>query len=278
MVLDIRLSERQLRDSVRTSLVGRNLVYLECTGSTNSVAKVLADAGVPEGTVVVAAEQTAGKGRLGRKWIAPSGTCLLCSILFRPAPPLAAVHHLTMICALAAADAVRTVSGLAAELKWPNDLVVPTGTGDHPESGWRKLAGLLTEAGLAGDRLEYAVVGIGINVNVPPAILSSLARDATSLLAEVGHPVGIPVLFGALLDGIERRYQSLREGQAPHPEWAERLITLGKAVEARTAAGALSGIAEGVDDAGALLLRTSDGVLHRLMAGDVTLRPGGGQG
>jgi BirA family biotin operon repressor/biotin-[acetyl-CoA-carboxylase] ligase len=268
------MDEREFRAAIGTSLVGRNLLYLERTGSTNSVASEAAREGAPDGTVVVAAEQTAGRGRLGRRWEAPAGTCLLCSVLFRPDLPLTRIQHLTMVCALAAADAIGELTGLRAALKWPNDLVVPAGSGSRPAGWWRKLAGLLTETGLSGERVEYVVVGIGINVNVPAEILPTLAPDATSLLAETGRPVDIPILLGSVLDGIERRYGLVRKGVSPLPEWAARLVTLGQVVEARTPAGKVVGVAEAVDDTGALLLRTSDGSVHSLVAGDVTLRPG----
>ncbi len=262
----------QLKAAIHTTLFGCNLVTLASTTSTNTVAKDLAREGAPAGTVVVADEQTAGRGRLGRRWLAPPGTCLLCSVLFRPQLPLAKVHQCSMVCALAASDAIQAISGLDAELKWPNDLIVPAPSSASSPPRWRKLAGLLTETGVAGEQLQFVVVGIGINVNVPPDALPSLAPDATSLLAEVSEPVDRAALLGALLAGIESRYSALCEGEGPHDEWAERLLTLGREVQANTSTGILAGVAESVDETGALLLRTPDGVLHRLAAGDVTLR------
>ena len=262
------------RARIRTRLFGRNLICLARIGSTNAVAKELARDGAPEGTVVVADEQTAGRGRLGRRWLAPPGTCLLCSVLFRPQLPLAQVHHLTMVCALAAADAIEVVGGLKAGLKWPNDLVIPCSTTEMPSPHWRKLAGLLTETGVAGERLDFAIVGLGINVNVPPEMLPSLAADATSVSAEIGRPVDRAELLGAMMAEVETRYERLRAGASPYDEWAARLLTLGQVVQATTPTGELTGVAESVDEAGALLLRTADGAIHTLTAGDVTLRPG----
>jgi BirA family biotin operon repressor/biotin-[acetyl-CoA-carboxylase] ligase len=169
-----------------------------------------------------------------------------------------------MLCALAAADSVREVSGLAAALKWPNDLIVGG-------RSWRKLAGTLTEIGAVGAGMDYAVVGIGINVDVPSSLLSSLAPDATSILAETGQPVDRVAVLAALLAGAERRYEALRVGESPHAEWVARLATLGRPVKATTAEATVVGVAESVDQGGALLLRTPDGTLHRLLAGDVTL-------
>jgi BirA family biotin operon repressor/biotin-[acetyl-CoA-carboxylase] ligase len=253
-----------------TEVFGRWLVCCPSLGSTNDLAKELAARGAPEGTVVVADEQTAGRGRMGRRWTAPPGTSLLCSILFRPDRSPLDAPQLTMVCSLAAADAVRIVGQLEVALKWPNDLVVASGPrrGSGP---WRKLAGVLTETGVVGDRLEFVVVGLGINVNVPEHLLPDLAPSATSILAETGHSVDRAALLAALLAEVETRYLRLSEGETPHAEWTARLATLGQSVQAVTADRVLIGVAEGVDQGGALLLRTADGALHRLVAGDVTL-------
>ncbi len=248
-----------------TTRTFRHLVYLPTTPSTNDAARGLADQGAPEGTVVVADEQSAGRGRLGRPWQAPPGTCLLCSILFRPTFSLPQVPQLTMLCALAAADAIEQVGNLPVALKWPNDLVVQTA------SQQKKLAGVLTETSVIGERVQFAVVGLGINVNVLPEALLTLAANATSILAETGHAVQRAALLAALLAGVEARSERLRDGQSPHDEWAARLITLGQQVTATTSEGTLEGLAAGVDAGGALLLRTADGTLHTLLAGDVTL-------
>ena len=258
------LSEGRIRATLGTGVFGRNLVILPRVGSTNDVAKDLATQGAPEGTVVLADEQTAGRGRMGRRWLSPPGTCLLCSILFRPELPPTQIQQLTMLCSLAAADAVRQVAGLPVALKWPNDLIVGI-------RAWRKLAGVLTETGVVGEQMQFVVVGIGINVNVPPESLPALSPDATSILAETGQPVDRVALLVALLAGVERRYEALQAGESPHQEWAARLATLGQAVKAITSEEALTGVAESVDEGGALLLRTPDGMLRRLLAGDVTL-------
>ncbi len=265
------LSQEQIEESLGPVTLWRKVVYLPTTGSTNDVAKSLAVQGVPEGTVVVTDEQTAGRGRMGRRWLAPPATCLLCSILFRPTLPPTQAQRLTMLCALAASDAVEEVAGLQVWLKWPNDLVVKAQSPKPKAQNWRKLAGVLTETGIMGERLEFVVVGIGINANVEPETLPALAPDATSILAEVGRQVNRATLLAALLSGVEHRYAALQAGESPHQEWAARLATLGRMVKATTHAGVLTGVAESVDEDGALLLRTPDGTLHRLVAGDVTL-------
>ena len=260
------MNQAQIEDVLKPTSLWRNPVYLPITGSTNDVAKRLAARGAPEGTVVVADEQRAGRGRMERRWLAPPGACLLCSLLFRPQIPPTRANQLTMLCSLAAADAVVKVAGLRVTLKWPNDLIV------KPQSqSWKKLAGVLTETGVMGKRLEFTVVGIGLNVNVPPEMLPTLAPDATSILAETGQEADRVALLAALLAGVEARYERLQAGESPHAEWSGRLATLGQRVEAATSKGALAGVAESVDENGALLLRASDGRLHRLLAGDVTL-------
>jgi len=254
----------RIREALTTERFGRELVYLPRVGSTNDVAKDLAAKGGPEGAVVLADEQTAGRGRMGRRWMAPPGSCILCSIVFRPRLPLARVQQLTMLCSLAAADAVEGIAGLQVWLKWPNDLIV------EPEA-WRKLAGVLTETGVVKEQVSFAVVGIGINVNVPAEALPGLAPDATSILAETGRWTDRVALLAALLTGAEWRYQALLAGESPHQEWTARLATLDRPVKVITLGGVLSGVAESVDESGALLLRTADGELHRFLAGDVTL-------
>jgi BirA family biotin operon repressor/biotin-[acetyl-CoA-carboxylase] ligase len=266
------LSEEQIGVTLTTRVFGRDLVLLPSTGSTNDVARDLATRGRPEGTVVLADEQITGRGRMGRRWLASPGDCLLCSILFRPNLSPAQAQQLTMLCALAMADAVEKVAGLRVWLKWPNDLVIIESRIPYPPSqNWRKLGGMLTETSIMGERIEFVVVGLGVNVNVPPNILPALALDATSVLAEVGLSVDRVTLLVALLDGVERRYDALRNGENPHQEWVARLATLGQPVRATTATGLLAGVAESVEEDGALLLRTPDGRLHRLLAGDVTL-------
>ena len=268
------LNVGRLEAILATATFGRRLIYRRRTGSTNDLAKALAVEGAPEGTVVVADEQTEGRGRLGRRWLAPPASALLCSILFRPTLPLRSAPQLTMVCSLAAADAVAAVSGLDVALKWPNDLVVAYGD-PRGVLEWRKLAGLLTETGVSGDRLDFVVVGLGLNVNLPAADLPRIAPQATSLLDETGRPVDREALLARLLAGVEGRYAALQAGASPHAEWVARLATLGRSVRATTPQGVVEGVAEAVDGDGALLLRTADGALHRLVAGDVTLSGSG---
>jgi BirA family biotin operon repressor/biotin-[acetyl-CoA-carboxylase] ligase len=242
--------------------VGRRVYHFAALDSTNDFLAKLAAEGAPEGTVVSADEQTAGRGRLGRSWLAPAGSCLLFSLLFRPAflAP-AQAQRLTMACSLAAAEAVEAETGLEVGLKWPNDLLV----------GRRKLGGILTELATQGTRLDYAIVGIGLNVNVDFRG-RALADSATSIAQELGRLfLRLPLLL-AILRRIDERYLALQGGDSLHGEWAARLVTLGQPVQVTAPEGRYAGRAVGVDEDGALLLRLPDGDTVRILAGDVTLR------
>jgi BirA family transcriptional regulator, biotin operon repressor / biotin---[acetyl-CoA-carboxylase] ligase len=250
--------------------LGRQLRTYPSVGSTNDVALAAAAEGAPEGLVVIAEVQRAGRGRLQRRWEAPSGTSLLLSLLFRPPEPFA--YHAartTMAVGLALREAVRAVTGVVTELKWPNDLIVG---GEGP--GWCKLAGMLSEVGLteAGEPVAL-VVGVGLNVNVAPEHLAALSPYATSLLALTGEPVSRLVLLERLLAAAEWRVDAVRDGRDLVPEWREALAWIGRQVEIQGVGERVVGLAEGVDAEGALLLRQADGRVRRFTAGDVTLRP-----
>ena len=257
------LPAETIRSGLRTRFVGQTVYYWPAIGSTNDELKQLADEGAPEGTLAIADEQLAGRGRLGRTWVAPAGSSLLMSLLFRPvflAPTQA--QQLTMVCSLAAADAITDITSLQPGLKWPNDLFLDG----------KKLAGVLTELGFEGERLAWAVVGMGLNVDTDFSDWPDLADTAISLATALGQPVSRLQLLRSYLAGVEARYEALRAGHSPHREWAARLVTLGQPVTVNAPDGAYRGIAEDVDEAGALLLRSPDGQMMRILAGDVTLQ------
>jgi BirA family biotin operon repressor/biotin-[acetyl-CoA-carboxylase] ligase len=257
-----RLDADVIRAQLTTRVVGRSLEVHATLDSTNTRAVSLARAGAADGTVVLAEEQTAGRGRLGRQWHAPPGSALLMSLLLRPPlrPPQA--QRVTMICSLAVLRALGAVCSLEARIKWPNDIVIADA----------KLGGVLTELGVGAGRLDYVVVGIGLNVNLDVSRLPRLASPATSLSSELGYLVSRPRLLLAYLQHVDDLYARLREGWSPRVAWRDALATLGREVTVGLPEGTLHGVAEDVDDDGALLLRTEDGDLQRVLAGDVTLR------
>ena len=250
-------------DGLQTEFVGRNFVYRPAIGSTNDEARRLARAGAPEGTLVVTDYQTSGRGRLDRRWEAPPGSSLLMSLVFRPNLAAHQVQRLTMICGLAAVDAIEAETRLQVGLKWPNDLVV----------GGAKLGGILTEIELDGSRVDHVVVGMGLNVNLDPVQLpKDLLVAATSLSQVLGREVPRLPLLRELLRTIEVRYKALQAGQLPQAEWAARLVNLGQPVSVSAMDSRLAGMAEGVNEDGALLVRLPDGRLETVLVGDVTLQ------
>jgi BirA family biotin operon repressor/biotin-[acetyl-CoA-carboxylase] ligase len=273
--LPIEQIERQLD----TRLIGRQIYYYPVIDSTNVQAKTLAATGAPSGTLVITDEQTAGKGRMGRRWLAPPNACLLMSLVLRAELPPSQAARLTMLCSLAAAEAIDSFTGLQVGIKWPNDLVIGQ-RGVKAGMTERKVAGLLTETSVIGDRLDFSVVGIGINVNVEPETLGPVMVPATSLEAELGRPVDRARLLVTILRQIEARYlgaigtsESWEDRQRGiHAAWAQRVVTIGHEVTVTRREDVIHGRAVGVDLDGALLLRDMAGNLHRIMIGDVSLR------
>jgi BirA family biotin operon repressor/biotin-[acetyl-CoA-carboxylase] ligase len=228
--------------------------------STNREVLARAASGAPEGLVLVADHQTAGRGRLDRTWEAPPRASLLVSVLLRPSLPIEDRHLLTVAAGLAAVEAVAVVAGVAASLKWPNDVLV----------GDRKLAGILAEA--AG---EAVVVGMGLNVDWPE-LPAHLADTATSLQLETGRPVGRDAVLRPWLEGFGRRYEQLGSAAGRSAMVAEHRAccsTLGRAVRVTLAGEELLGTAIDIGATGALVVATASGP-RRVVAGDVVhLRP-----
>nr|MBC7244887.1 biotin--[acetyl-CoA-carboxylase] ligase [Chloroflexota bacterium] len=252
------LSAHLILDGLRTQFIGRQIIYYQIIDSTNTVAKSLANEGAAEGTMVIADEQSMGRGRLGRQWLAPSGTSLLFSLIFRPNLVAERVQGLTMICGLGIRQAIRELTCLPAQLKWPNDIMVRG----------RKAGGILTEMCSTGQHLDYVVVGIGLNVNLKADLLPA-EFNATSLSQEWGRTMSRVKLLQEALWHIEERYLALCAGYWPVTEWASALETLGQRVTLHTAHGTWQGIAEAVDNEGALMLRLDNGEVKRVLEGDV---------
>lgn len=230
--------------------------------STNDQARQMAEAGAPEGLLLVAEEQTAGRGRAGRRWLTPPGTALALSLVLRPTLPAALGARLTMLAGVAACEAVELVAGVRASLKWPNDVLI----------GGRKVGGILVESALRDEDLEFAVLGLGLNVSwAPPP--EQVDYPATCVDAEAGRAVDRLKLLRALLAGVEARY-SVLAGPALFDDWRARLETLGRPVVVQLDSETWTGQAEAVEADGALLVRTEAGALRRVLAGDVRVRPG----
>jgi BirA family transcriptional regulator, biotin operon repressor / biotin---[acetyl-CoA-carboxylase] ligase len=257
--MDQSLSALSIEQALTTRRLGHPVVYLEHIGSTNDVVLGQAAAGAPEGLLVLAEEQTAGRGRQDRTWWAPPGSSLLMSLLLRPPIPAAYAAQLTMCLGLAAAEGVEQITGLRPGLKWPNDLLLDG----------RKLAGMLTELRLSGDQVAYAVLGLGLNVNLE-FTSAELAPVAISLQMATGHPVERLPLLVTILERCETWYERLLAGESPHGAWSARLDTLGRRVVISMPDGNLEGLAVGVNAQGALLVQADDGQVNTVWAGDVS--------
>jgi BirA family biotin operon repressor/biotin-[acetyl-CoA-carboxylase] ligase len=258
-----------LRRRIATRIIGNVLMRYERVASTNDIARERARSGAAEGLIVLAEEQSAGRGRLGRNWVASYGDALLMSVLLRPVwlPPGEA-FTLTMLAGVALCEAVEQVATVRAQLKWPNDLLL------FADGAWRKCAGILTEISVAGDAIEWAIIGIGVNVNQAPAVAvngRNLQQTATSVSAAAGQRISRTALLETLLTSLDERYALLRSGERAtlFADWRARLAYLGETVTVTLPNGELRGIAEDVAADGTLLLRDAAGVLHTIHTGDV---------
>jgi len=245
-------------------VIGREVHVFQETASTNDVVEKLARDGAKEGAVVFAESQTKGRGRLGRKWVSPGRKGLWFSVLLRPAMHPQEATQLTVMSATALRRAIRTVTGLDPQIKWPNDILL----------NGKKVAGILTELSAELDRVRHVIIGIGVNMNLtaeefPPELRSI----ATSLRIEAGAEQSRPELATAVLQELDADYARIRAGQFPAlaDEWERHCATLGRQVTVHMGERKIRGCAEALDDDGTLLLRTEHGHLERIIGGDVTL-------
>jgi BirA family biotin operon repressor/biotin-[acetyl-CoA-carboxylase] ligase len=260
------LTVERVQAGLDTLWLGRHTQYIIQTGSTNDLVKKRAQDGAPEGLLILTEEQTAGRGRRGHTWQAPLGSSLLCSVLLRPTflPPERA-FLLTALSSLAISEAVTQTTGLEVAIKWPNDLLLDG----------RKFCGILVDLEGQPGRLEWAILGWGLNVNVDFGGDRDLAGQATSLAIALGRPLARLPLLWACLEHMESRYEALRAGQEDDiwAAWRERLSTLGQPVEVVSGEERFKGRALDVTAEGTLLVRLADGTVLPVLAGNVSVQP-----
>ncbi|GAB6990270.1 biotin--[acetyl-CoA-carboxylase] ligase [Paenibacillus pini] len=255
-----------LIQALGTSMMGSRLKVLGSTTSTQDEARALAEDGAPEGTLVIAEEQTGGKGRLGRKWFSPAGKGVWMSLILRPNQPLQDTPQLTLLAGVAVCRAVRKMTGLDAGIKWPNDLLVDR----------RKICGILLESAAEEEHVRYCIVGIGISVNLdetdyPP----ELQGVATSLKIASGTTVDRTQLIAAVMVEFETLYELYcSQGFQPIASlWEALSVTLGESVTIKNIYGdEVHGVAAGISAAGALLVDMGDGRQVPVFSGDVELK------
>jgi BirA family biotin operon repressor/biotin-[acetyl-CoA-carboxylase] ligase len=203
-----------------TDFIGQNILCYPTLPSTMDVAEQVAKEGAVEGTIVVAQEQTGGRGRLGRKWISPPGSLSL-SIILRPTPIY--LPRLIMVASLAASHSIETVTGLKTQIKWPNDILIRG----------KKVCGILVRSELRGRGVDFAVMGIGMNVNLHPSAFPEISLIATSLSKERGEEISLLMTVQCLLREVERFYLAAKAEEPLNEEWRQRLETLGKMIRAK---------------------------------------------
>jgi len=251
------LSSATIINNLRTRFVGQKVMYYHRLASTMDVAKREARRGVAEGTVVIADEQTASRGRMRRVWLSPQGSVSLSIVLY---PDIVFLPSLIMLASLAVVYSIEAVTGLKAQIKWPNDVLV----------AGRKVSGILIENEVQGNTVGYTIIGIGINVNLRVSDFPDIPPTATSLSEQLGNEVSRLDIIQSLLFEVERLYLNHQVG-AIYEQWRDRLVTLGESIRVKSGKAIYVGIAESVAQDGSLLLRLTDGSLTRIVGGDVTL-------
>lgn len=257
-----RLYPWEIERFLDTACMGREIVYRDSVDSTNALAFRLALEGCREGTCVIAESQAAGRGRLDRQWHSPYGKNLYLSVVLRPKVSPARIYPLSFISSLAAFDTL-VRAGLEPRLKWPNDVLVNN----------RKICGTLIELSVEADAVRFAVIGIGLNINMEGSDMDeALTEKATSLFMETKNFFERPRVCGILLGSLEKYYDAAgRQGMEEMCRlWEERAGVKGTYMEIRQMNKVYRGISEGIDRDGAMLLE-ENGVVTRVIAGDVIL-------
>ncbi len=253
------LSVAAIKQDLTTRFIGQNIIYYTRIQSTMDAARREVQRGASEGTVVIAGQQTRGRGRLKRTWFSPGGNIALSVILY---PDVVGLPYLVMIASLAAVRSLENVTGLKIQIKWPNDILIKG----------KKVAGILIENEFKNDKVAYAIIGIGINVALRHNDVSEISDFATGLEEELGFKISHEEIVKNLFTEFEHLYLKLPDSDDIFTAWQARLITLGQEVKATCGKETLEGIAESIDESGALIIRTNNGALTRVVAGDVTLR------
>ncbi|WP_409288927.1 biotin--[acetyl-CoA-carboxylase] ligase [Peribacillus sp. SCS-37] len=259
-----KLSQNSIMLGLQTKSIGKHIVYHDSLDSTQKAAHALADKGAEEGTLVIANEQTAGKGRLLRSWHSARGTGIWMSLILRPNIPMQDAPQLTLLAAAAIVQAFEEAANLSPSIKWPNDILI----------NGKKVTGILTEMQAEADRIHSVIIGIGINVNQELQDFPEEIRGtATSLAIQAGEPISRTEVIQTFLRKFENLYELyIKEGFKPIKLlWESYAISLGCEIKATTLSGVLFGKAVGITDEGVLLLQEENGQIHRIYSADIEL-------
>ena len=257
-----KVTANEIQLGLQTKTLGKMIHYEESVETTQKIARTLANDGVPEGTLVVAEEQLGGKGRLMRNWYSPKFSGIWMSLILRPKIPFHQAPQLTLIAAVAVAQAIEHTTSLKPQIKWPNDILINR----------KKVTGILTELQAESDRIHSVIIGIGINVNQEKSDFpEELQEIATSLLIEDGKKVSRARVIQEVLVRLEALYeQFLDEGFLPIKQlWESYAISLGKEIKATTVNDTIVGKAIGITDEGVLLVEDRSGKVHSIYSADI---------
>ncbi|MDA3903295.1 MAG: biotin--[acetyl-CoA-carboxylase] ligase [Desulfuromusa sp.] len=252
----------EIENDLNCQLIGQSVFSFAETDSTNIQARRLAEEGALEGTVVVADRQSAGRGRLGRRWESPVGVNLYSSIILRPKIPIQQAPQLTFLSAVAVAETLNEACHLSAKVKWPNDILV----------NGAKISGLLNEMNAETEQIHFVILGIGVNLNmIENQFPEELTYPATSAFLETGKPVDRLNFLRTFLRCLDTYYSEfLQEGFAPiRRRWEKLCDMMNMQVEVDQGARSLCGTVVGLDVEGALRLQLNNGKIEKILAGDV---------
>ena len=255
-------NETTIADQIHTKWAGKTVHFAREIDSTNLWIKRLAKEGAPEGTLALAEFQSAGRGRLGRSWEVPEGTSVMMSILLRPKFEPQYAPTLTLVMGMAVAKAVKSL-GFDVSIKWPNDVVV-----SH-----KKICGILTEMGVRDGKIDYAVIGVGINVNIKE-FPEEMADKATSLYLESGKEFDRSQIPGLVMEAFEKYYEKFAatcDLSGLKEEYESILANYNQPVRV-LAKEPYEGVARGITDGGELLVEKTDGTIATVSAGEVSVR------
>jgi len=261
-----KLQPVEIKELLNTKFVGKDIVYLNSVDSTNSYGKRLAESDFSDGTVIIAEEQTSGRGRLGRDWVSPMGKGIWMTIMLKPDIKPNLASQVTLIAAMAVLKGIKAIYDIDIMIKWPNDLVV----------NGKKVCGILAELGAEIERVNYLCVGIGINANLDENDFKNQSLDmATSLKIAAGMEVERKKLIACILDIFEEYYSMfLEKGNLEFmiEEYKKYLINMGKEVRLVTKNEEIHATAEDITNEGHLLVRLDDGTLKEISSGEVSVR------
>jgi BirA family transcriptional regulator, biotin operon repressor / biotin---[acetyl-CoA-carboxylase] ligase len=254
------LTEIELKWHLKTDIIAKKIYSYKETASTNDTAYNLAINGEKEGSVVIAESQTAGRGRMGRKWASPKSKGAYLSVILRPEILPKEISCITLISALSVAKAVREMTNLPAFIKWPNDVLIDS----------QKICGILTEMSAEADKINFVIIGIGVNINTKKDLLP---KGATSIAEESGQEISRIEVVRSIFKNLDKYYKLFNAGRIEDiiKEYKEFSNFLGTRLQVTHHDSKIEGYAIDVDKDGALILRMDSGLNEKVMAGDVTM-------